>query len=346
MTEPDDCLNILVTYRWQRLSDSLIQRIRDVSPRLNVIYADTDAQDAELLPTTDILYTIILPPTLANAPRLKWIQLLSAGYNSLFGSEVERSDIPVTTSSGIHGLPISEFVLASMVMVSRRLPEAQRTTDLEHYWRAFSFMGTELYGATIGIVGVGSIGREIARLARAFGMRVIGVDPHYQEPWTVPANRYVPEALRESPLKNDPTVEIRPTDELPWLLKESDFVVLTLPVTPETHHLIGAEQLRLMKRSAFIVNPARGTLIDEVALTQALQDGVIAGAALDVFETEPLPAESPLYTLPNALVTPHMSAHTEKLFERCVDVFCANLRRYLAGEPLLNQVHPADKAAK
>lgn len=347
-----DKLNVLITYRWQRLSDALVERIGSVSPRLNVIYAENEQEDVELLSSTDILYSIWLPKTLDNAPRLKWIQLLSAGYNTLFGSEVETSSITVTTSSGIHGVPISEFVLASMVILSRRLLEtldmtaqmkagaADQAIHHETLWRPFTFLGRELYGQTVGIVGIGGIGREIVRLARAFGMRVIGIDPHADTWWTTPDDRYAPDALRTVPLQNDLNVEIRPTTDLDWLLRESDFVVLTLPVTPETTHLIGERELRLMKQSAHLINPARGALIDETALLRALDEGWIAGAALDVFDVEPLPADHPFFQRTNVLATPHMSAHTDRLWERCVDVFCANLRRYLAGEPLLNQVHP------
>jgi phosphoglycerate dehydrogenase-like enzyme len=335
-----DQLNVLITYRWQRLDDSLVQRIRDVSPRLNVIYPQTDAKDQQLLPSIDILYSIQLPKSIANAPRLKWIQLLSAGYDSLFGSEVQQSTIAVTNAAGIHGTPIAEFVLCSMIVMSRNLHRAMRTDNKQALWQMFAFMGHELYGATVGIIGLGAIGREVARLAHAFGMRVIGVTPHCDDPWTVPDSRYVPDELRVLPLQHDPRVEVRSPAELPWLLAESDYVVLTVPVTPQTRAFMGEAQFRMMKPTAYLINPSRGALIDDTALIKALNEKWIAGAALDVFQQEPLPADSPFYTMPNVLVTPHMAAHTDRLFERCVDVFCANLERFLSGQPLLNQVHP------
>jgi phosphoglycerate dehydrogenase-like enzyme len=171
-------------------------------------------------------------------------------------------------------------------------------------------------------------------------MRVHGVDVR-QNPWILPEDRYLPDELRTSPLSpDDRDLEIRSPDDLDWLLASSDFVVLTLPLTPETENIIGEKQLRMMNSSTFLINPARGALVDEPALIRALQENWIAGAALDAFHVEPLPPNSPLYSMPNVFLTPHMSAHTDRLFDRCVDVFCENLWRFLDNKPLLNQVHP------
>jgi len=344
MNQDHDKLNILITYRWQELDEGLLQRIRDVSPRLNVIYSKDEAQDEQLLPVTDILYCIQLPKSIKSARRLKWIQLLSGGYNVLHGSPVEATDIAVTTSSGIHGTPIAEFVMSLMVILSRRLHEAVRVKDPKDLWGDFAFLGRELRDLTVGIIGVGAIGREIARLARCFGMGVHGVDIR-QNAETFPDDRYLPDELRASSLSDDDQgLEIRSPDDLDWLLKSTDFVVLTLPLTPKTENLIGEKQLRMMKPSAFLINPARGALVNEAALLNALKENWIAGAALDAFHIEPLPPDSPFYSMPNVFITPHMAAHTDRLFDRCIDVFCENLRRYLDGRPLLNQVHPPDRS--
>ncbi|MGD9093152.1 MAG: NAD(P)-dependent oxidoreductase, partial [Anaerolineales bacterium] len=228
-------------------------------------------------------------------------------------------------------------------LLSRRLYEAVRVDDPQELWGDFAFLGRELRDMTVGIIGVGVIGREIARLARCFGMRVHGVDIRHN-PWILPDDRYIPDELRTSPLSDkDPELEIRSPDELDWLLASSDFVILTLPLTPETENLIGEKQLGVMNSSAFLINPARGALVDEAALIKALRENWIAGAALDAFHVEPLPPDSPLYSMPNVFLTPHMSAHTDRLFDRCVDVFCENLQRFLDGRLLLNQVHPPQR---
>lgn len=335
-----DSVNVLVTYRWHELGENLLDRIQAVSPKLKVVYSRDEAEDAALLPSADILWCIWLPEGIAEARRLKWIQLLSAGYNIIHGSPIEKTEIAVTTTSGIHGTPISEFVMAAMVILSRRLLDVWRTTDPKTLWKDFGFMGSELRGKTVGIVGMGIIGREVARLALSFGMRVLGVDIR-DRPWVLPQSRYVPYELRGvDPFESAENLEVRSPDGLGWLLEESDFVVLAIPLTPESEHLIGEEELKRMRSTAFLINPARGALINEKVLIRALQEGWIAGAALDAFTVEPLPPESPFYSLPNVFLTPHMSAHTEALWERCGDVFCENLRRFLNGESLLNQVHP------
>lgn len=337
-----EIINVLITYRWKTLNESLVQRIRDVSPRLNVTYAMTEEDDQRYFPTTDVLFTIPLPESMEIVPRLKWVQLLSAGYEHIRGHPIEDTTIDVTNSSGIHGIPIAEYVLASMMVLSRKLNHIYSEADNQSLWEPFRFVGQELYGATIGIIGIGSIGREIARLARAFGMRVIGVDKRSSDPFHMPG-RYLEERQPNMIRKDDQNVEIRPVDQLNWLLQESDFVVLAVPHTEETFHLINKDTLKLMKPSAYLINPARGALIDDVALIEALDAGLIAGAALDAFETEPLASDHGYYHNPNVLVTPHMAGHTDRLFDRCVDVFCENLRRYLNDEPLLNRVQPPNR---
>jgi phosphoglycerate dehydrogenase-like enzyme len=335
----DEQINVLITYRWQIMDEALVQRIRAVSPRLNVSYALSEEDDQRYLPTTDILFTIPLPSDMQLAPRLKWVQLLSAGYEHLHGHPIEGTSIVVTNASGIHGIPISEYVLTVMMMLSRKLNLILATENADTLWQPFQFVGRELYGATIGVIGVGSIGREIARLASAFGMRVIGVDSRSPDVLQMPG-RYLQERDSIAMTTEGAAFDFLPADQLDYLLAESDFVVLAVPHTQDTHHLINTERLQKMKPSAFLINPARGALVDDDALLEALESGWIAGAALDAFEPEPLAAEHPYYQMPNVLVTPHMSGHTDRLFERCVDVFCANLDRYLKGEALLNQVHP------
>jgi D-2-hydroxyacid dehydrogenase (NADP+) len=255
------------------------------------------------------------------APRLKWIQLTSAGADRLLGSGFIEQGITVTTVSGLHATPIGEFVISAILMFAKGAPSYMRA-QLQHQWARFA--PSELYGKTIGIVGMGHIGMEAGRLAKAFGCRVIGTRR------SATTSHATPEAD-----------EIMPASELHRLLGESDYVVLSMPLTAETRGMIGEAELRAMKPSAVLVNIARGAVVVEEALVRALREGWIAGAALDVFEREPLPADSPFWDMENVLLTPHISGGTEVYNQRAVAIFADNLRRYLTGEPLLNVVDPA-----
>lgn len=254
------------------------------------------------------------------APRLQWIQLTSAGADRLLNSGFVEEGVMVTTVSGLHATPIGEFVLTAMLMFAKGAPKSMRA-QLRHEWARFA--PTELYGKTVGVVGMGHIGTEVGRLAKAFGCRVIGTRRSATERYATPE-----------------ADEIMPASELNRLLAESDYVVLSMPLTPETRDMIGEAELRAMKPTAVLVNIARGAVVVESALAQALREGWIAGAALDVFEREPLPPGSPFWDMENVIVTPHVSGGTEIYNQRAVAIFADNLRRYLAGEPLRNVVDP------
>lgn len=280
-----------------------------------------------ILARTEVLLTNPVVPgdLLARAPALKWMQLTSAGVDRLIESPIVRSHITVTTASGIHAVPISEYVIGAVIAFAKGFPLLVRA-QMETAWRPF--WPEELEGKTIGIVGLGAIGARVAKLARALGMRVLAV------------RRSIDRRLSGSE-SGDPNVdEMLPRSELDYLLRESDYVVLALPLTAESRGLIGEARLRTMKRSAVIVNVARGAVIHEGALARALKEGWIGGAALDVFEREPLPPDSELWRLDNVLLTPHISGGTPRYMDRAIDLFCENLRRYLNGEPLRNVVDP------
>ncbi len=279
----------------------------------------------EILARTEvILSNPVVPEDIASrAPHLKWLQLTSAGVDRLLDAPVLRSPVKVTTASGMHATPISEYIIGAMLAFAKCFPRAIQAQEA----RTWSpYMPPELEGATVGIIGMGAIGRRTAELAKAFRMRVLGMRRSAER--------------RAKGLGSGVTDvdEMIPRSELSYLLGESDYVVIAAPLTPETRHLIGEAELRSMKPGAVIVNIARGAIIDERALVRALKEGWIAGAALDVFEREPLPAESELWGLRNVLLTPHISGGTPRYMERAVDLFCENLRRYLAGEPLRNVV--------
>jgi phosphoglycerate dehydrogenase-like enzyme len=230
---------------------------------------------------------------------------------------------------------MGEYVLMMMLAFAHRLPEMvrfQRRAEWAHdLWPEVG--AQELRGAIVGIVGYGSIGREVGRLAKAFGMRVLALKRRAGQ---------TEDAGWRLPGLGDPALEhvdrLLSRDELPALLGESDYVVLSLPLTPETRGMIGAAELGQMKHSAVLINVARGDLVDEAALVEALQEGKIGGAALDVFSQEPLPADSPLWRLPNVLLSPHAADVNAHYDARAIELFAENLRRYLDGRPLLNVV--------
>ncbi|MHB8683513.1 MAG: D-2-hydroxyacid dehydrogenase [Dehalococcoidia bacterium] len=255
------------------------------------------------------------------APHLKWVQLTSAGADRLLNSGMIEGGITVTTVSGLHATPIGEYVLCIMLMFAKNAPGFLRAQG-RHEW--LRYMPHELRGATVGIVGMGHIGEEVARLAKTFGCRVIATRRSVKQP-----------------ASDGVADELLPPSALHHLLAQSDYVVLAVPLTAETRGLIGEAELRTMKPQAVLVNIARGPIVDEPALVAALREQRIAGAALDVFEKEPLPPDSPLWDMDNVIVSPHISGGTEIYNERAVEIFADNLRRYLRGEPLRNVVDPA-----
>ncbi len=323
-----------------RFTAELLDRLRAVSPRLHITQQSChDPQEVAAAlanhPEVEVLYTFHVPDdVLELAPRLRWVQLHSAGADHLLRRPVLHSDVLITTSSGIHATPIAEYVMASILAYRWQVPH-WTACQREARWpsgRWDLYARPELRGSTLGIIGYGSIGREVGRLGRAFGMRVLALrrsagraeqgyavaqtgDPE----GTIPERFYPPEALHE-------------------MLAECDYVVVALPLTPATYHLIGEAEFKAMKPSAYLVNIARGSIVDEAALIRALREGWIGGAGLDVFEQEPLPADSPLWKLENALISPHVAGFTPRYDERAADLFAQNLRRYLAGEGLLNLV--------
>jgi phosphoglycerate dehydrogenase-like enzyme len=272
----------------------------------------------EALRDAEVLFTPTATPQdiTRRAPNLRWVQTGGAGTEGLRGHPILETDVIITTGSGIHGIPMAEFVLTYMLNFAKNVAQlAQNKRD--HRWQAH--MSQELYGKTLGVVGLGAIGKEVARLARAFGMRVI--------------------ATRRSAIDNEAPMfadEVLPASKLPYLLGESDYVVLSLAATEETRGYISDAELRLMKPTAMLINISRGYVVDTDALVQALKDGWIAGAALDVASPEPLPAEHGLWDMPNVFISPHMSSATDLYMERLTDLFCENLRRYISGEPMLN----------
>jgi phosphoglycerate dehydrogenase-like enzyme len=248
------------------------------------------------------------------ARNLRWLHSASAGVDhEVFQRFLERG-VRLTTSSGAQAVPIAHTVLLYLLALSRDLP-GWLADQQAHRWRARSIH--DLTGDLLGVVGLGPIGLEVARLGLALGMRVVGVRRHP---------------------RGDEICETWSLERLPELLTELDHLVLALPLTPETHHLLGRQALSLLKPTATLVNVGRGAVVDETELVRALQEGRLAGAGLDVFEQEPLPAQSPLWDLPNVIVTPHSSGTNPGNEERAAHLFLENLRRFEAGRSLRNEV--------
>ncbi len=328
----------IVVLSAMRFTDELLDKLKAVSPRLVLKQCTChDAEEVEqaLEDSVEILYTFYLPADLSRAPELKWVQLHTAGVDHLLDHPLMRSDILLTTASGIHATPIAEYVFASILAFSRRVPQMlyyqSRREWPQGRWNLFA--RPELRDRTLGIIGYGSIGREVGRIARCFGMRVVATKRSVSQMRDV---GYAVQGTgdREGALLD----EAFPPERLSEMLSLCDYVVVAVPLTPETRKLIGEAELRAMKPSAYLVNISRGGTVDEAALLRALREGWIAGAGLDVFEEEPLPSDSPLYDLENVILSPHVSGFTLRYDERTSDLFAENLRRYLTGEPLLNLV--------
>ena len=317
-------------------SDDQVEQIRAVSPRLAVVQRDANALDGgeSIWQGVEVLYTDRTLPQPAQAPGLRWVQAAFAGVDGWREHPVIQK-VTLTTSSGIHAPGLGEHVLMLMLAFAHRLTamlDFQRRGEWAHT-RWGELNSQELRDATVGIIGYGSIGREVGRLARAFGMRVLAVKRDASRPGD---RGYRMAGLGDPGSEN--VDRLYPPAELRAMLRESDYVVLAAPHTPETHNLIGRAELAAMKPSACLINVARGALVDEPALIEALQNGAIAGAGLDVFAQEPLPADSPLWRMPNVIISPHAADYNDRYEGRAAQVFAENLRRYLAGEPLLNVV--------
>ena len=260
------------------------------------------------------------------APRLRWIHVDHAGLNRAAKPEAFREGLVVTGSAGRSAPVLAEHALFFALSLAYRSPaflDAQRA----HRWGIEAQEKLRgLYGRTMGIVGLGNTGKELAVRAKAFGMRVLGYRRRATEPPPGVDELFIADAGQG----------------LDALLEQSDFVVLALGLSDKTRHLIGVRELGLIGPAGYLINMARGPVVDEAALVQALQDGTIAGAGLDTFEIEPLPAASPLWDAPNTLITPHVTPAVPDRTARSLEIICENIRRYSAGEPLLNALTPED----
>ena len=301
------------------------ERLRRDFPQLEIVrITGYDGMEKEL-PDTEIGFLFSLRPEQFKVARnLRWVHSPAAAVHQFLFPELVNSDVALTNAREVHGAVVAEQVMAMILALAKRIPEDVRNQQ-KHVWAQETLWverrcPREIAGATLGLVGFGSIGRKVAQHASAMGMQVICVREHPDGP------------------KPEHVHHVLPSSKLDEMLGLADYVVLTPPLTPATRGMISHKQLAKMKHDACLINVGRGPLIDEAALVEALRERRIGGAALDVFDKEPLPADSPFWDLDNLLITPHTAGMTEKLWERHFVQFSENLRRYLAGQPLLHLV--------
>jgi phosphoglycerate dehydrogenase-like enzyme len=308
-------MKLLVYYAF---TPEQIEALRAAAGDVELLHATTEAEALRLAPEATALLGHFPPAVFAAAPRLRWVQSFSAGMDNFLYPAVIESDVVVTNMAGVYASHGAEHAWALLLALARGLSGFVRS-QARREWRRASVV--ELSGGTLGIIGLGGFGTEIARRAAGYDMTVLALDPVRTEP---------PPGVAEL---RPPTPEA-----LLDLLARSDAVMIACPKTPETTHLIGAAELQAMKPTAFLVCVSRGGIVDETALAAALRQGELAGAGLDVFEREPLPPESPLWDLENVIITTHVAGSSPRRPQRTFEFFRENLRRYVAGEPLLNVV--------
>ncbi len=302
-----------------------VERLRTQFPQVELVHRTSYDGIEELLRDAEAVFTISLrAEQFAVAKRLRWMHAPTAAVHQLLFPEMVASAVILTNASEVHGPVVAEHVLALIFALAKKIPQTVRLQEKGKWGQDAIWHEAprprEIAGATLGLIGVGSIGRRVAKMASALGMRVIGV--------------------REHPEKGRPegVGEVLGPAQTNEALLQSDFVVIAAPLTPATRGLMNAQRFAAMRPDAYLINVGRGPQVEGAALAEALRTHRIAGAALDVFEKEPLPAESPLWSAQNLLITPHTAGLTEKLWERHYELFSENLRRYLRGEPMLHVV--------
>jgi phosphoglycerate dehydrogenase-like enzyme len=296
-----------------------VEKLRAEFPQIEFTHRDTYDNLEDYVGDVEVLFTLSLrPDQFKAAKKLKWLHCPAAAVHQFTFPEFVKSDVVLTNGRDVHGPVVAEHIMALIFAMAKNLHLSARFQQ-KHEWGQEPVWYANphprlIAGAVLGLVGLGSIGRPVAKHASALGMRVI--------------------ATRGTPEKG--SVEgVERVVPLGQLLAQSDYVVLAAPVTVDTEYLVGSKQLAQMKPDACLINVGRGQLIDDQALIQALREKKIGGAALDVFEKEPLPPDSPYWDLENVLITPHTAGLADKLWEREYAVFCENLRRYLTHQPLL-----------
>ena len=294
------------------------QRIQYVSPDLEIVEPKDEAARLAEIPDTDIMFGDFNRSLFEAAERLKWVQVLGAGVDGLLFPEFVESEVVLVSAKGFVGPHLADQTWALILGLLRGVGRAMRERTWENRW-SIRDETWELGGRTLGIVGLGGTGIDVAKRAQGFDMRVIAVDPE-----DIDAPLYVHEVWKMNRFHH--------------LLAESDIVSICAPLTDESLGMFDDEAFRRMKPSALLINVTRGEIVDERSLLRALQENRIGGAGLDVTPQEPLPPDSPLWDLPNVIITPHVAGGSPHRLDRTVGLFCDNLERFLAGKPLLSVI--------
>lgn len=302
-------MNLLIKYRYN-LKPYHVEKILSARDDINLV---------DCIEEAEVVLGGISIEEFKKAGNLKWIQATGAGVDGLLYPEIVESDVIITNASGVHTIPIAEHTFALILSITRGLIKSFEGKAKKRWVHDEVFID-ELYGKTIGLIGYGHIGQGIARIAKCFGMKVIALKRDLNKSIEV-----IPD-------------ELLGRDSLDKLLSESDIIVLTVPLTEETYHMIGERELRMMKPTSILINVARGKVIDEKALINALKGRWILGAGLDVFETEPLPPDSELWELDNVVITPHIAGLNPSYTDRLLDIFLRNLRSYPDVTRMVNVV--------
>jgi len=301
------------------LPKTYVRKIQKTSVNVEILQSSDENELMRLVENADILLAGAFSIEMfRKAKKLKWIQTVGAGVNRFLFLEVVKSRVILTSAGGVHPVPISEHVIGLMLLFCRKLHffvRDQEERKWERYGEGLMEQVEELSGKTIGVVGLGKIGNEVAEKAKCLGMKVIATKRNAN----TPKPDYVDKLIYPKNLKE--------------LLAESDFVVLTLPLTRETKRMIGETQLKNMKKTSYLINVARGRIVQEDKLIQALKEGWIAGAGLDTFESEPLPQNSELWSMKNVIITPHCAFNSKESLERLVKTTIENIQAFAAGKP-------------
>jgi phosphoglycerate dehydrogenase-like enzyme len=320
--------------------EPLVERLRALSPRLQIrVHPARTGQDlpGDLLADVEVLYTLHALPEPASVPNLRWVQFHLSGVDAIVDHPLLHTDVLVTSLSGASAPQLAEYALMGILALGRRVPRmvADKAAKRWAEDRFERFRPVELRGATVGIVGYGSAGREVARLCRAFGATILAVKRDLR---SLDDRGY---RLKEL---GDPSADLAerlyPPQAVASMAALCDFLVIAAPLTPETRGMIDRRLFEALKPTAYLVDLSRGGLVDHAALVEALTEKKLAGAMLDVFPAEPLPDGSPLWEMPNVLLSPHIAGSSGDYYERATELFGENLRRYLSDQPLLNLYDP------
>ncbi len=320
--------------------EPLVERLRALSPRLQIrVHPARTGQDlpGDLLADVEVLYTLHALPEPASVPNLRWVQFHLSGVDAIVDHPLLHTDVLVTSLSGASAPQLAEYALMGILALGRRVPRmvADKAAKRWAEDRFERFRPVELRGATVGIVGYGSAGREVARLCRAFGATILAVKRDLR---SLDDRGY---RLKEL---GDPSADLAerlyPPQAVASMAALCDFLVIAAPLTPETRGMIDRRVFEALKPTAYLIDLSRGGLVDHAALVEALAEKKLAGAMLDVFPAEPLPDGSPLWEMPNVLLSPHIAGASGDYYERATELFGENLRRYLSDQPLLNLYDP------